>query len=34
VRNSRCCDPKGTPGRRSLVIVIGTTHAIHSRAAG
>jgi hypothetical protein len=34
VRNSRRCDTKGTPDRRSLVVVIGTALAIRSRAAG
>ena len=34
VRNSRRCDTKGTPDRRSLVMVIGTAQAIRSSATG
>jgi hypothetical protein len=34
VRNSRRCDTKGTPDRRSLVIIIATAHAIRSSATG
>ena len=34
VRNSRRCDTKGTPGRRSFATVIGTARAIRSSATG